>query len=287
MNTTPTPAPTMCRGRALEWGRRTYVMGIVNATPDSFYAGSRRAGADDALAAAAAMIESGADFIDIGGESTRPGAEAVPLDEEIRRTVPVVSAVRAAFPHALISIDTYKSAVAAASIEAGADIINDISALGFDPDMARIAAAARAPVCLMHIQGTPRNMQKDPRYERGVITEIIEFLQRQIDVAVNAGISLENIWIDPGIGFGKTVDHNLEILRRLSEFKSLGRPLLVGASRKSFIGKTLGLPDEADRLEGSLAVAALAAAAAADIIRAHDVPETIRAVRMADAVAGR
>ena len=285
LRATAAPPPMEWNGHSFIWGARTYVMGILNVTPDSFYAGSRRTGADDALETARAMIDAGADILDVGGESTRPGAEAVPEEEELSRVVPAINALREAFPQAVISIDTYKAAVARAAFEAGADFLNDISAMRLDPDLARAAADAQAPVCLMHMQGTPRNMQMDPHYEKDVIGEIIEFLDERIAASVDAGISEQNIIVDPGIGFGKTVEHNLEIVNRLGEFRSLGRPVLLGASRKSFIGKTLELDDEADRLEGSLAVAALGVAAGADILRVHDVAETVRVARMADAVA--
>jgi dihydropteroate synthase len=278
------PAPMACRGLTLLWGQRTYVMGILNSTPDSFYAGSRRPGYDAAVTAAAHMIEAGADILDIGGESTRPGADPVTPEQERERTVPVIKAVRARFPDALISIDTYKADIAAAALDAGADMINDISALRMDRNMARTAADAGCPVCLMHMQGEPRNMQKDPRYDKDPVGEIIAFLEERIAAAVESGIQENNIIIDPGIGFGKTAEHNLEIMNRLDEFRVLGRPVLLGASRKRFIGAALDQPDEADRLHGSLAVAVLAAARGADIVRVHDVPETVNAVRMADAI---
>jgi dihydropteroate synthase len=278
------PAPITCRGFTLLWGQRTHVMGILNTTPDSFFAGSRKPGFSDAVESARAMILAGADIIDIGGESTRPGADPVPEDVERERTAPVIEAIRKEFPDILISIDTYKSAIAAAALDAGADIINDISALRMDKALAKVAARANCPVCLMHMQGEPRNMQKEPRYDKDVVGEIIAFLEERMDAALDAGISEDNIILDPGIGFGKTVEHNLEIMSRLDEFRALGRPVLLGASRKRFIGAVLGLPDEARRLEGSLAVAALGAAKHADIIRVHDVPETVKAVRMADAI---
>lgn len=281
------PQPINVRGHSLEWGAKTFVMGILNVTPDSFHAGSRLTDAKAALAAARAMLEAGADILDVGGESSRPGAAPVPAAEELNRVLPAIRAIRSELPGAIISIDTYKSAVAAAALEAGADIINDISALGADENMAHVAAAAGAPVCLMHMQGTPRNMQMNPKYEKDVVGEILEFLQRRIAVAVTAGIAENNIIVDPGIGFGKTVEHNLEIVSRLEEFRSLGRPVLIGASRKSFIGKMLDLPAEADRLEGSLSVAALCIAGGAHVLRVHDVKESVRAARMADAVVRR
>lgn len=280
---TKPPPPVVCARGALEFGAKTFVMGILNATPDSFYDGGRNFAFDAALAAARDMIAAGVDIIDVGGESTRPGAEPVSEEEELRRTTPLIKEIRAENSGVLISIDTYKSRVAEAALAAGADIVNDISALRFDPRMARLAADTGAPVCLMHMLGTPRDMQKDPRYERDAVFEIIDFLAERIDGAVDNGVAEEKIIIDPGIGFGKKLKHNLSILKRLGEFRTLGRPILLGASRKSFIGMALGL-EPPDRLEASLAAAVLGATAGADIVRVHDYRETLRAVRLADAV---
>jgi dihydropteroate synthase len=285
-NPAAVPAPLLWPDGQMEFGGRTYVMGIINRTPDSFYDGGRNEGMKAALAAAERMISGGADIIDVGGESTRPGAARVSAADEIARTVPFIRELRRAFPNARISIDTYKAAVASAAIEAGAGMINDISALRFDPDMARVAAESGAPVCLMHIQGTPADMQNNPSYPEGVVAGINEFFSERIRAAAAAGIREAQIVLDPGIGFGKTVGHNLDILNRLGEFRAHGRPLLVGASRKSFIGKTLDL-DPDDRLEGSIAAAVIAVARGADIVRVHDVRETARAMRIADAITRR
>jgi dihydropteroate synthase len=227
------------------------------------------------------MAEAGADIIDIGGESTRPGAEPVPLEEELSRVLPVLRALRreSAIP---VSIDTYKSIVARRALDEGADILNDISALGFDPDMASVAATENVPIVLMHMQGEPRSMQQAPAY-RDVVSEVAEFLTARCEFARRQGIEKEKIILDPGIGFGKSLEHNLALLRGLPALAALGQPLLVGASRKGFIGRILGMDPE-QRLEGSLAVAVMAVLGGANIIRTHDVKETRRAVCMADAV---
>lgn len=280
------PPPILWPDGSMLFGERTYVMGIINATPDSFYDGGRNFLIGDAVAAAAKMAAAGADIIDVGGESSRPGSKRISAEEEIERAVPVIKEIKNSFPSLRVSIDTYKAKVAAAAIEAGAGMINDISALRMDPDLARVAAAAGVPVCLMHMRGTPETMQIDPDYPDGVCEEIHKFFEERIAAAVGAGVKQSQIVLDPGIGFGKTVEHNLEILNRLECFRRLGRPLLIGASRKSFIGKILDLAP-AERLEGSLAAAAVAAAKGADIVRVHDVAETVRAVRIADAIVGK
>jgi dihydropteroate synthase len=262
-------------------GQRTVLMGIINVTPDSFYDGGRRLDADRAIADGLGLIEAGADIIDIGGESTRPGARPVSAEEELERVLPVIRGLRhvAKVP---ISIDTYKSRVAREALDEGADIVNDVSALRFDDEMAALAAAERVPVVLMHMLGTPRTMQTEPRYDN-VLREVIDFLAERIQFAARAGIERQNIIVDPGIGFGKTLDHNLALLRGLPAFAALGQPLLVGASRKAFIGRILGT--EADeRLEGSLAAAVAAVMGGAEIVRVHDVKETQRAIRVADAI---
>lgn len=262
-------------------GQRTVLMGIINVTPDSFYDGGRRVDADRAIADGLGLIEAGADIIDIGGESTRPGARPVSAEEELERVLPVIRGLRhvAKVP---ISIDTYKSRVAREALDEGADIVNDVSALRFDDEMAALAAAERVPVVLMHMLGTPRTMQTEPRYDN-VLREVIDFLAERIQFAARAGIERQNIIVDPGIGFGKTLDHNLALLRGLPAFAALGQPLLVGASRKAFIGRILGT--EADeRLEGSLAAAVAAVMGGAEIVRVHDVKETQRAIRVADAI---
>lgn len=256
-------------------------MGVLNVTPDSFYDGGRREDAHQAIADGVVMAAMGADLIDIGGESTRPGAAAVSEAEELARVLPVIRGLRkeVALP---ISIDTYKSAVARAALDAGADIVNDISALRFDPAMVALVAQEKVPVILMHMQGTPRTMQASPQYA-DVVREVRDFLAAQLYDAMDAGIAPEAIVLDPGIGFGKTLDHNLQLLRGLPVLAALGQPLLVGVSRKTFIGKILNLePDQ--RLEGSLAAAVAAALAGANLLRVHDVGETRRALRVADAL---
>ena len=261
--------------------RRTLVMGILNLTPDSFSDGGLFTSVDAAVENAERMVAEGADIIDVGGESSRPGADSVPAEVEMDRVLPVIERLAKAV-ETPISIDTYKSSVAKYALDAGACIVNDISALRGDPDMARIVAEAGVPVVLMHMKGTPRNMQLDPRYD-SLISEIISFLKARIQAAVDAGISPDQIIIDPGIGFGKTIVHNLEIIRRLREFKSLGKPILIGTSRKSFIGKVLDLPVD-DRLEGTAATVALAISGGADIIRVHNVKEMVRVARMTDVI---
>ena len=259
--------------------KRTAVMGILNVTPDSFYDGGRRFDSCRAITDGLEMAAAGADIIDVGGESTRPGAEPVSEDEELNRVLPVIRGLRKTL-NTPISIDSYKSTVVRAALAEGADIVNDISALRFDPAMATLVADEQVPVILMHMQGTPRTMQADPNY-RDVVIEVRDFLASRILYALSHGIRAEKIIVDPGIGFGKTLEHNLSLLRDLSELALLGQPLLVGASRKAFIGKILNLTSD-QRLEGSLAVAVAAVLAGANIIRVHDVKETRRAVDIAD-----
>lgn len=263
---------------------RPLVMGILNTTPDSFSDGGTLSGLEDALARARAMVAAGADILDIGGESTRPGAAEVPVDEEIARTAPLIRALRADGIATPVSIDTRKARVAAAAIEAGADIINDVSALTWDPDLARVTAQAGVPICLMHAQGTPQTMQADPRYD-DVLVEVYDWLAARMDHAVAQGIAPERLITDPGIGFGKTQRHNLTLLQGLALFHSLGAPVLLGASRKRFIGTISGVEVAADRLAGSLAVALHAAGQGAQILRVHDVSETIQALALWRALA--
>lgn len=260
----------------------TVLMGIVNVTPDSFYDGGKRFDSAKAVADALEMVDSGAEILDVGGESTRPGAEPVPLEEELRRVLPVVRELRKN-SNVSISIDTYKEAVARAALDAGADIVNDISALRFDPEMAALVARENVPLILMHMQGVPRTMQVEPHYQ-DVVQEVQDFLAERIHCAKEAGIAKRQIIVDPGIGFGKTLAHNLALLKDLGSLNSLGQPLLVGVSRKAFIGKILNLAGPEERLEGSLAAAVAAALNGANIIRAHDVSETHRALRVADAI---
>lgn len=269
------------RHGALDARRRTLLMGVINVTPDSFYDGGKRLDPDTAVADGLELVEAGADMIDVGGESTRPGAKTVSLDEEMQRVLPVIRGLRRNV-NTPISIDTYKAQVAKAALLEGADVVNDISALRFDPQMALLVAVEKVPIVLMHMQGTPQTMQAEPRYQN-VLREVRDFLTARVRFAIEAGVERGNIIIDPGIGFGKTLDHNLTLLAGLETFASVGQPLLVGASRKTFIGKLLGLEPQ-ERLEGSLAAAIAAVFGGAHILRVHDVKETRRAIRVADAI---
>jgi dihydropteroate synthase len=257
-------------------------MGILNVTPDSFSDGGSYFNKESAVEQALRMQEEGADMIDIGGESTRPGAEKVSVSEEIKRVVPVIEALvkKVSVP---ISIDTYKSDVAKAAISSGASVINDISGLRFDPQMAETAARNKVPVVIMHIKGTPENMQTAPVY-KALIPEIIDYLNEGIEIAVKSGIPDNMIILDPGIGFGKTVEHNLEIIKRLNEFSGFEKPVLLGHSRKSFIGKILDDLPVSERLEGTAAAAAIGIFNGASIIRVHDVREMVRVARTADRI---
>ena len=261
--------------------RRTALMGIVNVTPDSFSDGGRYFEPAQAISHGLKLVEEGADIIDVGGESTRPGARPVSGREEMERVIPVIRGLRRELS-APISVDTYKADVARAALDEGADMVNDISALRFDPAMAPLVAAEKVPVVLMHMRGTPRTMQQRPHY-RDVVEEVKEFLRDQIRYAVQSGVDLERIIIDPGIGFGKELEHNLALLRALPALADLGRPVLVGPSRKTFIGKILDAGPE-ERLEGSLAAAVAAVLGGASVIRTHDVKEARRAIRVADAM---
>ncbi len=260
-------------------GKRPLVMGIVNVTPDSFSDGGQAFELEAALARAEALVAAGADILDIGGESTRPGAVDVPVADEIRRTAPVIAALRANGITTPVSIDTRKAAVAEAALAAGADMVNDVSALLHDPDMAALVARAGVPICLMHAQGTPQTMQKDPRYDN-VLQEVHDFLAARIGHALDQGIARERLIVDPGIGFGKTLQHNLTLLSGLSLFHDLEAPILLGASRKKFIGTLSAVETASDRMPGSVAVALHAAAQGAQIIRVHDVTETVQALAL-------
>ncbi len=269
-------------GRLLNLSERVHVMGIVNVTPDSFSDGGRFLDRDAAIDHGLRLVDEGADILDVGGESTRPGATSVSSDEEIERVVPVVEAL-AAKTDVPVSIDTSKASVARRALDAGAQIVNDVAAGRFDEELIPLVAARHAPLVLMHMLGEPRTMQMDPRYV-DVVGEIAAFLDERADAAVAAGAGREQIVVDPGFGFGKTPAHNLVLLRRLREFRCLGFPILAGTSRKSFIGATLGgLPVE-ERLEGTAATVALAVANGVSIIRVHDVREMARVVRMVEAV---
>jgi dihydropteroate synthase len=271
-----------CGDHTLSLGERTLVMGIVNVTPDSFSDGAMFASADDAVAHGARLVDEGADLVDVGGESTRPGSDPIEADEELLRIVPVIEGLVKARPGTPLSIDTRKPEVASAALGAGASVVNDIAG-GRNSALLETVSRTRAGVVLMHMLGEPTTMQDDPRYD-DVVAEVHEFLRERIEAAVFAGIPEERICIDPGIGFGKTVDHNLALLRAVPALRLLGAAIMVGASRKGFIGTLTGVEDPAARLEGSLAVAVLAAAHGADLVRVHDVEATVRALKVADAV---
>ena len=278
------PDPTVLGSRTFRWGERTHLMGVVNVTPDSFSDGGHHLQQDAAVRHALALTEAGADLVDIGGESTRPGSGEVPLQVELDRVLPVIEAVHAA-TDIPISIDTRKAEVARQALRAGAVLVNDVSGLGHDPSLAAAVAEAGAALALMHIQGTPETMQVDPRYD-DVVAEVIEKLAGSIDRGVAAGVARERIWVDPGIGFGKTVGHNLFLLRHLAELRVLGAPVLVGTSRKRFIGALAGGRRPEERLPGTLAsLAALAVLHGADVVRVHDVREAKDALALADAIA--
>lgn len=269
------------RNSALELGDRTLVMGILNATLDSFSDGGRFADPESALKQARHLIASGADVLDVGGESTRPFSDPVPLETELERVIPLIRAVRieSDIP---ISVDTTKCEVARQALDAGADIINDVSALRFDPAMVRLAAETGAPVILMHMLGTPRTMQENPAYA-SLFSEVIFFLEERIQDAVRNGVSRDQIIVDPGIGFGKDLGHNLSLIRNLELLQVLDRPILLGASRKRFIGAVLDLPVQ-EREIGTVVVGAFGIAAGAHMLRVHDVELHRQAVRMCDAV---
>ena len=261
-------------------------MGVVNVTPDSFSDGGLYLDPERAIAHGRELGTDGADLLDVGGESTRPGAEAVSADDERERVVPVVAALAGAGgPGAPISIDTSKASVAAAALDAGAEIVNDVTAFRADPELAGLCAERECTVVLMHMQGTPRTMQEDPRYD-DVVDDVRAFLAERIEAAVGAGVEEGRIWVDPGIGFGKTVDHNLELLRRLGELRDLGRPIVIGTSRKRFLGTLTGR-EVGERLGGTVASNVLALAAGADVFRVHDVAEMRQALDAGAAILGR
>ena len=266
----------------LDLSRKTHIMGILNITPDSFSDGGIHFDASHAVDHALRMIDDGADIIDIGGESTRPGSEPVSLDEELRRTLPVIAAL-AENISVPISIDTYKSPVAIRALEAGASMVNDISGMRFDPEMPKVISRFRVPVVIMHIKGTPKNMQLHPTYE-ALIPEIMDYFRSSIRFAVKSGIPEKMIILDPGIGFGKTFEHNLEIMNNLDTFSALEKPLLIGPSRKAFLGKILGGLPPQERLEGTAASVAISIIKGAHIVRVHDVREMARVAKVADAI---
>jgi dihydropteroate synthase len=271
-----------CRGKVLDLGSRTHIMGILNATPDSFSDGGLFADKEKAISHAWAMATAGADIIDVGGESTRPGSEPLAEEEELRRIIPLIERLSKELT-VPISVDTYKASVAKKALEAGASIVNDISGLRFSPDMAKVVAEHGAAAIIMHIKGTPRNMQQDPVYD-DVIGEIMAYLDEGIAIAEQAGVDREKTLIDPGIGFGKTLEHNLTILNRLDEFRALGRPIVLGTSRKKFIGAVLDIPVPEQRVEGTAATAAIGVVRGASILRVHDVARVAQVVRMTDAI---
>ncbi len=255
------------------------LMGILNTTPDSFSDGGAFDTLEAGIAQGRALVTAGADILDIGGESTRPGASLVPGDVEIARTAPVIAGLRAAGISTPISIDTRKAPVAAAALDAGANIVNDVSGFTFDADLAPLCAARGVPVCVMHAQGEPQTMQQNPTYD-DVLLDVYDALVARIDMLVSLGIPRDQITVDPGIGFGKTLDHNLAILQRISLFHGLGVPILLGASRKRFIGTLGNAPEAQDRAPGSVAVALAAIAQGVQIIRAHDVAEHAQAIAL-------
>jgi dihydropteroate synthase len=271
-----------CRDREIVCGERTLVMGIVNVTPDSFSDGGAFLDTASAVDHGVALTDEGADVLDVGGESTRPGAEEVPVDEELERVVPVIEQLvkQVDVP---IGVDTRKPAVAARALEAGAAIVNDVTA-GGDPQMFAAARDAGAGLVLMHMLGDPQTMQDDPRYD-DVVTEVRDFLAARIGSAVAAGVPRGSLCVDPGIGFGKNLEHNLAILRAIASFRELRTPVLVGASRKRFIGQLSGVDDPADRMEGTAGAVAWCAAEGVDIVRVHDVLQMRRVVNVVDAIA--
>lgn len=262
--------------------KKTYLMGILNVTPDSFFDGGKYFSVKSAVDRALQMIDEGADIIDVGGESTRPGAEPITVDEELKRVIPVIESLskKVSIP---LSIDTYKARVAELAIQAGATIVNDISGLRFDPEMPEIISKYKVPVVIMHIKGTPRDMQKNPSYN-ALIPEIIEYLRESIVIAKKAGVQENMIIIDPGIGFGKLPEHNLEIIKKLKDFTNLGKPLLIGVSRKSFIGKVLNDAPPEERLEGTAAAVVASILNGANIVRVHDVGYMYKVLKVADAI---
>ena len=267
---------------SLDFSEKTYIMGILNVTPDSFSDGGLHFDKSAAIKRALQMVEEGADIIDIGGESTRPGSKPVAAEEELRRTIPVIEALAKKISVPL-SIDTCKSEVAGRALDAGASIVNDISGLRFDTLMAKVVSEQKVPVVIMHIKGTPRDMQKNPVYE-ALIPEIMDYLRGGIRLALESGVAEDRIIIDPGIGFGKTTAHNLEIIHNLYEFTLLEKPLLIGPSRKAFTGSVLGGVPPEERLEGTAAALAISIINGANIVRVHDVKETVKVAKVADAI---
>ena len=266
----------------LDFSKKTYIMGVLNITPDSFSDGGLYLDKSVAIKRAIQMVEDGADIIDIGGESTRPGSESITIDKELKRTIPVIEALTREIK-VPISIDTYKSEVAMAALDSGASMVNDISGLRFDPKMSEVVSEYKVPVVIMHIKGSPKDMQQNPVYE-ALVPEIMDYFRASISIAKQSDISDDKIIIDPGIGFGKTPEHNLTIINNLREFTSLEKPILIGPSRKAFIGKILGDVPVTDRLEGTATAVAISIMNGANMIRAHDVKEMVKVAKIADAV---
>ncbi|HSM84352.1 MAG TPA: dihydropteroate synthase [Nodosilinea sp.] len=287
MSALTAPAAWKIRDRTLTWGSRTHLMGVLNVTPDSFSDGGQFATLDRAVAQARHLVHHGTDILDIGGQSTRPGAGSISREEELSRVIPVIEAIRRddddTLAQAIISVDTTRSSVARAAVRAGADVINDISAGTYDRAMLSTVADLGVPIVIMHLRGTPVTMQQNTDYQ-DLIGEIHEFLQHQIEDAIAVGIKPSKIAIDPGLGFAKTYPQNLELLRQLSAFRDLGCPLLVGPSRKSFIGWILDQPDPQQRVWGTAAACCAAIAGGADMLRVHDGAEMYDVCRVADAI---
>src|SRR5215211_7723296 len=271
------------RAGTLTDGPGPVVVGILNVTPDSFSDGGGFLDPEAAAEQAATMVEEGADMLDVGGESTRPGSHPVSQEEEIRRVVPVLKRILSTRPEAVISIDTYRSGTATAALEAGASLVNDVTALRGDPRMASVIQEAACPVILMHMQGEPKTMQKEPHYE-DVVGEVRDFLAERAEYAVTAGVRSENVIVDPGIGFGKNLEHNLALLRNLDAVVDLGFPVLIGASRKTFIGRITGVQEARDRVFGTVAATVLAYQQGATYFRVHDVRANREALAVAEAV---
>jgi dihydropteroate synthase len=274
-----------CGDRVLPLGARTLVMGIVNVTPDSFSDGGMFHDAAGAVKHGLRLLEEGADLLDVGGESTRPGSDPVSEADERSRVLPVIEGLRREAPEGILSVDTRKAAVARDAIAAGADVVNDVGA-GTDPEMFAAVAATGAGMILMHMRGDPKTMQEDPDYD-DVVAEVRSFLAERIEAAVVAGVGRGRLCVDPGVGFGKRLDHNLELLHAIRTFRDLGVPVLAGVSRKRFVGELSGVGDPAERLEGSIGAAVWCATHGVDIVRVHDVGATVRALRVVDAIAGR
>ncbi len=282
MNYGPTAQQATGVGRLIS-GPDPVLMGILNVTPDSFSDGGEFFGIEPAVAQAEKMLDEGAHVIDIGGESTRPGSDPVSPEEELRRVIPVLRGILESRPETIISIDTYRASTTEAALDTGARVVNDVTALRGDPKMAGLIAERGCPVVLMHMLGEPKSMQRDPRYE-DVVREVRDFLAGRAGHAVSAGVREENVVLDPGIGFGKSLRHNLELLNNLDVFVELGFPVLVGASRKSFLGKILGSDDAGDRLFGTLATSVIAYERGAALFRVHDVRANKEALEVAAAV---